>query len=234
MASAAGESGKALDELLRIYRPVLRFHAVARLGVPEDRADDLVQNFIMERMLQRNLLALAKQERGRFRNFLARVFTNYAASQARRARALKRGPTDSHVLNLDEEPDLVACEPEVQRSFELTWAKQVLAETLKRMQQECAAKQRSDLWEVFAGRIVRPALEGEDPLAYDDLIRKFGCLTPSQASNILITAKRMFRRVLEEVVRDTVTDPAEVAGEIEALQKILSGGAGSLRERRSK
>ena len=54
------------------------------------------------------------------------------------------------------------------------------------------------------------------------LVAKHGFQSPIQAANALITAKRMFKRVLEEVARDTVETDAEVAEEIRELKRILS------------
>ena len=59
-------------------------------------------------------------------------------------------------------------------------------------------------------------------MPYEELVAKFGLRSPSEASNLLITAKRMFARVLREVVRETVADEAEVETEIMELKRILS------------
>src|SRR5262245_8754891 len=60
----------ALDGLLRRYWPVLRVHLIYRKKVPPDRAEDLLQGFVQEKILERNLLAVADPAKGKFRTFL--------------------------------------------------------------------------------------------------------------------------------------------------------------------
>src|SRR5262245_15048959 len=64
-----GQCG-AREELLRLSWPALRAHLVYQKKLPPDRAEDLVQSFIQEKVLQRNLLRLADPEKGKFRTFL--------------------------------------------------------------------------------------------------------------------------------------------------------------------
>jgi hypothetical protein len=90
------------------------------------------------------------------------------------------------------------------------------------MRRECEQKGRMDLWEIFDGRVVQPLLGAETTLPYETLVQRYRFESPLQASNALITAKRMFRRNLEEVVRDTVETEAEVDQEIRELKRILS------------
>ncbi len=63
VARAAGEASSdrldALDELLRVYRPVLVRHLHVGMRMPMDRTEDLVQGFIALRILEKNLLAKA-------------------------------------------------------------------------------------------------------------------------------------------------------------------------------
>ncbi len=193
-----------------------------------DRAEDLVQGFIAERILEKNLLAKADRGRGRFRSFLLKCFGRYVQDQFCKAEAQKRGPAPSRVLRLDEHPDLLITGPASERSFHLAWARGVIAQSTRAMEVECRQKGRMDLWEIMQGRVLGPALEGTVPVAYDDLVQQFGFRSPAEASNALITAKRMFVRCLHEVVRDTVETEQEVDMEIRDLKRILSTGhAGS-------
>jgi DNA-directed RNA polymerase specialized sigma24 family protein len=214
---------QALDELLTLYRPVLRIHLIRNLRLPPDRADDIVQSFLAEKVLAKNVLAKADRRKGRFRSFLLKVFTNYVFSALRRDQAQKRGPTDSQMVNLDEAPDLASSAPEIYQAFNVSWARQILSEVIQRMRRECAAKGRDDLWQVFECRILAPTLDQAPAPAYEALVTQFGFQSPAQASNLLITAKRMFQRILKEVVRDTVTDEADVAAEIRDMARILAG-----------
>src|SRR5881394_3079150 len=73
---------EALATILHRYLPALRAHLLAKSIAP-DRADDLLQAFVADKVIERNLLARADRARGRFRGFLAAALNNYCANQLR-------------------------------------------------------------------------------------------------------------------------------------------------------
>ena len=213
----------ALDELLRTYCPILKKHLVREMNFTPHSADDLVQNFVVQKLIETNALASADAAKGRFRTFLLKTFKNYVVSQLRRERARKRAPLNDRAVSLDEIPEFAVAQASFQQELDLEWARQVIAAAIERMRSECAQKGRSDLWEVFSCRVLEPALEQVPIPSYDVLVRRFGFQSPSQASNLLITAKRMFHRALADIVRDTVADESQVEEEIRDLKAILAG-----------
>jgi hypothetical protein len=64
-------------------------------------------------------------------------------------------------------------------------------------------------------------IDGEKPESYDTLVTRLGLESPSQASNLLVTAKRMFARHLRAVVAETVADPDQVEEELRELKMCL-------------
>ena len=213
---------KALDELLSIYYPVLRKFLVAGIGIAPDAAGDLLHGFIADKVLTRNILAQARQEKGRFRSFLFQTIKNYTFSEFRKQQAQKRAPADAPEASLEALHSVPSADASQEELYNPKWARHTLAEARARMRRECEAKGRMDLWEIFDGRIVQPLLGAENALPYEILVARYGFQSPIQAANALITAKRMFKRVLEEVVRDTVETDAQVEEEIRELKRILS------------
>lgn len=71
--------------------------------------------------------------------------------------------------------------------------------------------------------MLEPALNHAPLPSYETLVQRFGFQSPTQASNLLITAKRMFRRALADTVRDTVAGESQVEEEIRELKAILAG-----------
>ncbi len=226
------ESGirlRALDELLTAYRPALVRYAVDVLRRPPDQADDLVQGFIAEKVIEHQLLDKADRTRGRFRSFLLKCFSNYIRSQSRRDQAQKRGPGAANLVEFDEHGDSLPAANGHAHEFDSLWARQVLDTTLERMREECHAKGRPDVWGIFECRLLDPMLSGAEPPPYEELVTRFSTQSPSHAANLLITAKRMFQRVLGETVRETVAGDEEVEAEIADLKKILSSGHAGFR-----
>ena len=76
---------------------------------------------------------------------------------------------------------------------------------------------------MFESRVVQPTLEGTHPQSYEQLVKRFGFESPSQASNALLTTKRRFKRAVEAVVQEYAPGPHETAEELESLKEILAG-----------
>lgn len=211
----------ALNELLAIYYPVLRKYLVAGMGLSPDAAADLLQGFVAEKILGQDALAGVRVETGRFRNFLLTACRHYVIGEMRKQQARKRAPATA-LASVEELHSLPSADPSHEHHYNLEWARHTLAEALARMHRECVQKRRTDLWEIFDGRIVQPLLGGGAALPYEALVARYGFQSPTQAFNALITAKRMFKRLLEDVVRDTVETDARVEEEIRDLKRILS------------
>lgn len=211
----------ALGVIVTLYRPVLERYLVCNLRVPADRAEDIVQGFLSEKLLERNVLRQASPGKGRLRSFVLKVFRNYAIGQLRRLQALKRRPESPDAVRLDALPELAADGSSQADAFDVLWARQLLARTVDRMREECRAKSREALWGVFEDRVLGPLCDGTAPMPYEQLVSRFGLRSPSEASNLLITAKRMFSRILRELVRETVADERDVEAEIRELQRVL-------------
>ena len=191
---------EALGALLPKYLKALTSHVRCRWRMAPDRADDLVQEFVASVILEKGLLASADQRRGKFRTLLLTALDRFVINQLRDQAAKKRAPGNGPVLPLDERlaPQHAGAEPTA--AFDIEWAKTVIAEALQQMREECEAGNRSDLWNVFECRVAGPLVHGDPMPDYREIVRRFGFQSPSQASNALITAKRMYARVLKSVV----------------------------------
>lgn len=225
-AGAEGADGPrdALGGLLRRYMPALRARLVIEKGIQPDTAGDLLNGFLADKVLERDLVARADRSRGRFRTFLLTALDRYVVDHRRAAAAEKRNPGEGAIVSLDalteQHHPRAAANPSA--ASEVAWAREVLAEAIRRMEAECTAQNRADLWAVFRCRVLDPALRGADPLPYEQFVSTFGLRTPAQAANALVTAKRMFARVLKSVVAE-YADGAAADQEIAELRAILAG-----------
>ena len=87
--SPSPEANGALAELCRTYwYPLYAF--VRRKGHSPHDAQDLTQAFFA-RLLEKNYVAQADRERGRFRTFLLAALTHFLADEWDKTRRLKRG-----------------------------------------------------------------------------------------------------------------------------------------------
>lgn len=212
-------SRDALDELLRRYLPALRTHLVLTRRLDPDRADDVLQSFAASRVVEQGLLERVGPGRGRFRTYLLHAMNNFLIDQLRAERAQKRSAGDVHSLQGDEGAADDAPGPDT--AFDQAWARQVIDQAAQLMREQCARDDRSDIWDVFVGRVLDPALDGTAPVPYDQLVTRFGYATPEQASNVLMTAKRTFQRALRQVVAD-YCDESEVEDELRELRAVAA------------
>ena len=220
-----GQTGEAdearLDRLIRTYWAPLRIFLVATFPSLQEQADLLLQDFAEDKILKRGWLQRADRSRGKFRDFLKTSLRNFVLDRLNRAE-FKHAPVSME--DLAREPSAPEAPSE---AFDLTWARTVLAQTLRRMEADCkdpSADQprRGQIWEMFRLRLLQPIFENASPAPYEELIARFGLRSPTDASNLLLSAKRIFKMHLGRVIHEYAEQDAATAAEIQALEEFLA------------
>ncbi len=212
---------EAMNTLLQTYLPVLQWYLTRHSGLSFHEREDLIQGFVARKILDQEILSRADRSRGRFRSFLLGAFQNYIRDELRKQHAARRAPPGGHLLPLEEADGVSSCDRKMERELQQVWLRQLVAQAAANMQKACTEENREDVWSIFSSRLLDPMLGGDKPEPYDALVARLGLRSPSQASNLLVTAKRMFARHLRQAVCDTVGDPAQVEEELEELKKSL-------------
>jgi DNA-directed RNA polymerase specialized sigma24 family protein len=222
LAGAAAADTDKLDGLIRLYWAPLKIYLVARFPSLRDRADELLQNFSTDKMLKEGWLKRADRSRGRFRDFLKRSLQNYILDHLDKAE-VRNAPVSLDQLEQElPGPDSPA------EAFDLMWARTVLAETLRQMEADCRGPEgdqprRTQIWEMFQLRMLEPILNESEPMPYEQLVDRFGLKSPSEAFNMLLSAKRIFKMHLGRVVAGYAESDRATAAEIQALARFLEG-----------
>ncbi|MBX3386136.1 MAG: sigma-70 family RNA polymerase sigma factor [Phycisphaeraceae bacterium] len=226
----------ALERLLRMYwAPV--YAVVRRQGFGPHDASDLTQEFLSAVVLNRNLIGKADPSRGRFRSFLRRALKNFLIDRHRAhvRRAGGHQELTGHAGNNDQTgpvgPDtLPASEAvELDRLFDRRWAGAVIERALTELEDGLRADGLGKHWLIFETNVVGPAIRGSRPIALDELARRLGIEDAGVVSNMLQTAKRRFRRLLRDIVAETVASPGEIDEELAELKRLTEGGGASVR-----
>src|SRR5262249_18049897 len=218
---------QALAELLTRYMPAIKAYLTLKRHIAPDQVEDLFQGFVASKILEQDLIARANPHKGKFRTWLLTALDRYVISEWRHRSAAKRGGRGSESLHTHKNRLLPAATAPASEAFGLAWARELRAEVLRRRRAECERSGSPPSWGVFETRVLAPTLEGVPPVPYDELVARFGFASPAQASNALITAKRLFVRTLRAVIGE-YTGAGEVEAEIRDLQQILArAGAGS-------
>jgi DNA-directed RNA polymerase specialized sigma24 family protein len=210
----------ALETILVRYLPVLQAYVTTRFRVAPERADDWLQAFIMEKVLEKDLLAQARPERGKFRSFLVKTLQNYIIQQLRKEAC--RGGAPGASVSWDElPPNTHATMPPPTAVFDLPWAQQVLREALRRMKQDCLGTGRQVHWAVFSSRLLQPLLHGGQPVPYETLTRQVGLAQVEDACTLLLSAKRMFSRHFRSVVAEYTANDDLIEQEIQDIKDLI-------------
>ena len=59
-------------------------------------------------------------------------------------------------------------------------------------------------------------------MPYEQLIERFGLRSPTDASNMLLSAKRIFKMHLNNVIKEYAEQDAATAMEVQALEEFVS------------
>src|SRR5262249_8278320 len=149
---------------------------------------------------------------------------NFLIDRGRRA-GKKRSAPDAPIVSLDASgmtEGAAVVDDEPTREFDRQWAAAVLAITVERV--EAAARQAcmDAHGEACRAAFLAPLLRRPKAISMEQLAERVGAAGPEQASNMVQTMKRRFRRTLRQVVAETVADPTQVDDEVAALTKLLS------------
>ena len=207
---------EGLNYFVRTYLPALRAYLVECLRLAGDDADEVLQGFITEKVLERNLIGKARPQAGKFRCFLLVSLRNYLANSRRRGR--KDVPIlDSAVI---EQSAVDNVTPPIE--FDRAWARSAIRQALSAMKAELARRGRTDQWEIFYGRVVGPTMDGLPKTGYAEMGPGAARMTSQQAANCLVNAKRTFARHLRRVVKSYSPGGDGADDEVAYLRSLLS------------
>jgi len=215
LAAARGgkDSRAALEWLCSNYWYPL-YAYVRRKGCDAELARDLTQGFFVS-LFEQDSLRRIDPKLGKFRAFLLASMNHFLSNEKEREAAVKRrAENPAFRVDLDGVERRYELESSSELSpeamFESKWARTVLDRAMRRLREE---HESTDKGEMF--RRLRGYLTGEEP-AYDRLADDLGMTQ----GTLRVSVHRLRRRLgalLREEVAATVSDPAEVDGELRSL-----------------
>lgn len=206
---------QALSELCCTYwYPLYAF--VRRLGQSPQDAEDLTQAFFT-RLLEKNYIAAADQEKGRFRTFLLITLKRFLANEWDRQHAQKRGGFAT-VISIDQSlaESRFGAEPAHQETpdvlFERQWAMTLLEQVMARLQAEFAATDRAEQF-----TYLRACLTKDDAaLPYAEIGARLGLTEPAVKMAVQRLRAR-YRELLRDEIAKTVASPDDIEDELRHL-----------------
>lgn len=210
---------QALEILVTAYWRPAYLHLRLKWCHDRDTAEDLTQEFFA-RTLEGGFFDRFDPARARFRTFLRTALDHLAANQRRDQARHKRGGSAVH-LSLDFEgaeqeigagPSL-ADDPD--ERFHREWIRSLFMMAVEALRTECAAGGHEQRFALFQRCDLDPADPAERP-SYKELAAEF-TLPVTQVTNHLAWARREFRRLVLERLRQLSGSEAEFRSEARDL-----------------
>jgi DNA-directed RNA polymerase specialized sigma24 family protein len=213
----------ALEKLCQTYWFPLYAYA-RRRGFSAHDAQDLTQGFF-ECLLERQSLANADPNRGRFRSFILGAMNHFMRDKWEKGRAQKRGgehfqPLSIELAAAEKRFDLEPAShitPDL--AFEKEWATALLDVVLSRLQQEYVGAGKADLFDAL--KVALSA--GEGAISYAELAPRL----KMTEGNLRVAAHRLrkrYRELLRAEIANTVSSPGEINDEMRHLFKTMLNG----------
>jgi len=218
----SAQSAEALEKLCQTYwYPLYAF--VRRKGHSPHDAQDLTQAFFA-RLLEKNYVAQADRERGRFRTFLLAALTHFLADEWDKARRLKRGG-GREVISFDaaSAEERYRLEPidqlDAAKLYERRWVTTLFDQVLAQLEEEFRDSGKGGLFDQLKGSL----LAEEPALSYAAVGARLS-LTESAVKQAVHRMRRRYGELFREEIAQTVSGPGEVEEELKHLFAVLSGG----------
>jgi RNA polymerase sigma factor (sigma-70 family) len=212
---------EALEKLCRTYwYPI--YACVRRRGRSPEDAQDLTQDFFL-RLLERQSLANANPELGRFRAFLQGALNHFLIDEWKKARTQRRGG-GRQILSLDwaAAENQFSMEPAdnatPDKAFDRNWATALLEEVLKRLEDEYRREGKLQLFDSLKETLV--GARASQP--YAQLAGQMGIAEGAMRVAVHRLRKR-YRALLESEIANTVTSQDDVKLEMAYLFKTMAG-----------
>ena len=211
---------EALSGFCEAYWPPL-YSFLRHRGHSSADAQDLVQGFFAQ-LLEQNTLSRADRQKGRLRTFLLRSLENFLYNEYDCARALKRGG-GRQVLSIEEYlPEAEAAMMATMHlsdagCYDLVWASNIVSRAWKNLQNEFEVEGKTEWLEEL-----RPFMAGGSARApsQEEAATRLG-VPIATLRTWLSRLRQRFRDSLRAEVGSTVSDPAEIDGELRHLYQIL-------------
>ena len=214
------EAVGALEELCRAYwYPLYVF--VRRQGKSPEDAQDLTQDFFA-RFLEKNYLAKADRDRGRFRTFLLKSLKNFLINEWKQAGRLKRGGGVEFIsIDSPAAEERYATEApndtDPDAAYDQLWAVALIEQVLAALREDFNASGKGRMFEELKGFIW-----GENSTASYAEIAAHLDLSEGSVKVAVHRLRERFRELLRAKVAQTVARPEDIDGELRHLISIAN------------
>lgn len=206
---------KSIGNLYERYRDPLYILSIRSLRLSPDDASDMVHDFFISKVIDKNIVARANQSRGRFRSFISATFVNFVKDHWRTESSKTEALKDFlSMFKSDSESSVLA-------AITIEWCRSLVHHALDQLQNECSETGRGTTWIAFRKWFVNPLIHGSVRPKIEELTDLLQTESDRQTYNKIETGKRAFARHLRSLV-GLYAEEAEIETEIKELMNSLS------------
>lgn len=211
----AGEQPEAKGAFFEMYATPL-YWVLRRRGFSESDAEEYTQDFLAHILRDKAFFDKVDRNKARrFRSFLAKAFFHHVYGKLRK----KRERTLDETQSLLHEPvDL----QDAGRALDYEWALGVLERVKEHVKTQCQREGLETHWQVFVDRVLKPILEGTERPGLSEICTRHGIPSPGQASNMIVTVERRFRKTLEQHLVNATASPRGFHDELQEFLECFS------------
>jgi len=194
-------------------------------GYNRDQAGDLTQEFFLEIVLERDLIARVDPTKGRLRPFLLLALSRFLVDVQRRMTSRRCIPQGKFIPLDTVEPSSL-CESTTEsipgNTCDYIWLSGLIEHVLEQVEAECQEKGKSAHWYVFHEHVLRPIVDQTDcpPLPLKEVGDRCS-IDEATASNMIVTVKRRLRKLLAQHLRKLVVSDEGARSEIEQIRRFM-------------
>ncbi|MGV3771405.1 MAG: RNA polymerase sigma factor, partial [Verrucomicrobiales bacterium] len=202
------------------WQPVYVY--IRRKGHPRHQAADLTQSFFLK-LCGRDSFASAREEKGRFRNFLLVSLNRFLHDSWRFDTAARRQPEEIVFLDvsaLEEALKLNSAAPPPDLEFDQNWTRSIVSRAMVQLQEQYRDAGKAFLWEhLFAWLTKDP-----DGATYEQAAGLLGMSNEALRKEVS-RARKALRQCIVDQIAMTVSSPEQIEEELRHL--FMAWGAAS-------
>lgn len=203
---------RSLDVVVHAYwKPVYKYIRL-RWRKTSEQAEDLTQSFF-EVAINRDTLAQYEPARARFRTFLRACLDRHVIDHHRKDTAQRRGGGNAHLDFTTAESELAASgqstDPEA--VFDAEWLRHLMQLTLDKLDEAFRTKNKP-----IHAALFRDFHVSDAPPSYAEAAERYG-ISSTDVTNWLHVARREFRRVALDMLRELTIDDDDYVTEARAV-----------------
>jgi RNA polymerase sigma-70 factor (ECF subfamily) len=203
----------------RYWKPVYNY--IRRRGWNHEEAADYAQEYFAT-FLEKSYIKSADKEKGKFRTFLLTTLSRFLSKAYKKKTRAGKSVSLTYGGENDSEPishPKLSVDYTAEDEFNKAWARNLIEQTLIRMETECTEGKTALYGQVFRAYI--ESMTSATPKTYREIGITLN-ITESDVTNYLHRGRNIFQKFLRDEIRHSVLTESEIDEELVELQQYFS------------